>query len=116
MTNHAETPLLWLLDSLFSKNGTIFLKAMLLGKMNTTRDKNYFWGDKHCPRMLYQFNCKKEELLTYSMEQNHSWEANSQSTSQEIPQLLPFMEPEVSLPSSQDPTTGPCSEPDELFP
>jgi hypothetical protein len=43
------------------------------------------------------------------MEKSPSWETNSHSTSQEIPRLL--MEPEGSLPCSQQPATGPYPEP-----
>jgi hypothetical protein len=44
------------------------------------------------------------------MQHNHSWEANSYSSSQEIPLL--FMEPEGSLPCSQELDTSPYLEPD----
>jgi hypothetical protein len=47
------------------------------------------------------------------MEQSPS-EANSLSASQEIFRL--FMEPEVSIPCSQVPATGPSPEPDESSP
>jgi len=48
-------------------------------------------------------------LLTYSMQQSPSWEANQFSASQEIPPY--FMEPESSLPHSQVPATCPYPEP-----
>jgi len=48
-------------------------------------------------------------LLTCSMEQNPSWEANRYSASQEIPPH--FMEPEVLLLHSQVPATCPYPEP-----
>jgi hypothetical protein len=47
------------------------------------------------------------------MEQS-PWEANSYSASQEIP--LHFMEPEGSLPCSQQSWTSPYPEPDESSP
>jgi hypothetical protein len=43
--------------------------------------------------------------LTNSMEQSPSWEANRSSASQEIPRII--MEPEGSLPHSQEPATCP---------
>jgi hypothetical protein len=48
------------------------------------------------------------------MEQGASWEADSHSAGQEIPQ--PFTEPEGSLPCSQEPATGSFPEPDEFSP
>jgi hypothetical protein len=42
---------------------------------------------------------------TNSMEQSPSWETNTHPAIQEIPP--PFMEPEGSLPCSQQPATGP---------
>jgi hypothetical protein len=48
--------------------------------------------------------------MTDSMEQSPPWEAHSHSASQEIPPT--FMEPEDSLPCSQQPTTGHCPKPD----
>jgi hypothetical protein len=45
---------------------------------------------------------------------NPSWESTTRSAIQEFPQH--FMEAEVSLPSSQGPSTGPYSEPDESSP
>jgi len=48
-------------------------------------------------------------ILTYSIEQSRSWEANRFSASQEIPPH--FMEPEGSLPHSQAPDTCPYPEP-----
>jgi hypothetical protein len=53
-------------------------------------------------------------LLTYSMQQSPSWEANRSSASQEIPPN--FMEPEGSLPHSQVPATCPYPEPDQSCP
>jgi hypothetical protein len=43
------------------------------------------------------------------MEQSPSWEAASRSQSTKS---LPFMEPESSLPSPQEPVTRPYPEPD----
>ena len=48
-------------------------------------------------------------LLTYSMEQSPSWEANRFAANQEIPHI--FMELQGSLPHSQVPATCPYSEP-----
>jgi hypothetical protein len=48
-------------------------------------------------------------VLTNSMEQSPSWEANRSSASQEIPPR--FMEPEGSLPHSQQPATCTYPEP-----
>jgi hypothetical protein len=48
-------------------------------------------------------------LLSYSMEQSPSWEANRFSGNQQIPPH--FIEPESSLPHSQVPTTCPYPEP-----
>jgi hypothetical protein len=48
------------------------------------------------------------------MKQSPYWEADSHSTSQEIPCL--FMEPKDSLLYSQEPTIGPYLEPDESSP
>jgi hypothetical protein len=45
------------------------------------------------------------------MEQSPSWEADSHSDGQEIPPS--FMEPEGSLPCSQEAATGSYPEPDE---
>jgi hypothetical protein len=54
-------------------------------------------------------------LLTYSMEQSPSWEANPVfAASQEIPRI--FMEPEGSLPYSQLPATCPYPEPTPFSP
>jgi hypothetical protein len=53
-------------------------------------------------------------LLTYSMEQSPSWEANRFATSQEIPRI--FMEPEGSLPYLQVPATCPYPEPTPTSP
>jgi hypothetical protein len=47
------------------------------------------------------------------MEKNPSWEDNNCSASQEITRLL---EPEDSLPCSQQPSTGPYPKPDESSP
>jgi hypothetical protein len=47
------------------------------------------------------------------MEQSPSWEADSHSSSQIYP---PFIESEGSLPSSQQPATGPFPEQDEFSP
>jgi hypothetical protein len=46
--------------------------------------------------------------------QQSSWEANSHSAIQETPRL--FVEPEGSLPRSQEHATGPYFEPDESSP
>jgi hypothetical protein len=55
-------------------------------------------------------------MKTNSMAHNSS-DANSRSASQEIPPpSLAFIEPEGSLPCSQEPTTGPHPEPDESSP
>ena len=53
-------------------------------------------------------------LLTYSIQQSPSWEANRFSVSREIPPHL--MEPECSLPQSQVPATCPYPEPDRSSP
>ena len=53
-------------------------------------------------------------LLTYSMVQSPSWEANWFAASQEIPRI--FMEPEGSLPHSQVSTTCPCPGPAQPSP
>ena len=53
-------------------------------------------------------------LLTYSLEQSPSREANRFSASQEIPPH--FMESEGSLPHSQFPATCPYPEPDQSSP
>ena len=53
-------------------------------------------------------------LLTYSMEQSPSWEANWFAASQEIPRI--FMEPEGSLPPSQASATCPYPEPAQSSP
>jgi hypothetical protein len=45
------------------------------------------------------------------MEHSPSWEANSHSVTQKIPP--PLIEPEGSLPCSQEPATGPYPESDE---
>jgi hypothetical protein len=52
-------------------------------------------------------------LLTKSMEKNLSWEPNSRSAGQEI--LRFFIEPEGSLPFSQEPATGHYPKPDDEF-
>jgi hypothetical protein len=44
------------------------------------------------------------------MEQSPSWEANSHSANQDIRRF--FIEPEGSLPCSQEPAIGSCPEPD----
>ena len=53
-------------------------------------------------------------LLTYSMVQSPSWEANWFAASQEIPRI--FMEPEVSLPHSQASATCPYPGPAQSSP
>ena len=53
-------------------------------------------------------------LLTYSMVQSSSWEANWFAASQEIPRI--FMEPEGSLPQSQASATCPCPGPAQSSP
>jgi hypothetical protein len=55
----------------------------------------------------------KFRIIFYSwMQQSHSWKADNRSVGQEIPSV--FMEAESSLPCTQQPVTGSCSEPDEL--
>ena len=65
--------------------------------------------DQKC--LIFQFfysSCKYTYLLTYSMEQSPSWEANwFCSSSRNSPH---FMEPEVSSPYPQVPTTCPYPE------
>jgi hypothetical protein len=51
---------------------------------------------------------------TNSMEQNPSWETDSHPANHVISHLI--LEPEGSLPYSQDPAIGPYSEPDEPIP
>ena len=53
-------------------------------------------------------------LLTYSMVQSPSWEANWFAASQEIPHI--FMEPEGSLPHSQASATCPYPGPAQSSP
>ena len=53
-------------------------------------------------------------LLTYSMVQSPSWEANWFAASQEIPHI--FMEPEGSSPHSQASATCPYPEPAQSSP
>ena len=53
-------------------------------------------------------------LLTYSVDQSPSWEANRFSTSQEISPHI--MESEGSLPQSQVPATCPYPEPAQSSP
>ena len=53
-------------------------------------------------------------LLTYSMVQGPSWEANWFAASQEIPRI--FMEPEGLLPHSQASATCPCPGPAQSSP
>ena len=48
------------------------------------------------------------------MEQNFSWEANIFSASQDIPSN--FIEPDGSLPRSQQPATCPSADPDQSSP
>ena len=52
-------------------------------------------------------------LLTHSMVQTPSWEANWFAASKEIPRF--FMEPEGSLPHSQASATCPCPGPAFLY-
>jgi len=52
--------------------------------------------------------------VTKSMKLRPSWEAGSHSASQEFPCL--FMEPEGSLPCSQDPATGTYPDPNSSSP
>jgi hypothetical protein len=49
-----------------------------------------------------------------SMEPNRFWEAASCAVTQELPQY--FMEPEGSLPCSQEPSIGPYPDPDKSSP
>jgi hypothetical protein len=54
-------------------------------------------------------------LLTYLlMEPSASWEAANCAATQEFPNIL--WNPEGSLPPSQEPSTGPYSEPDRSNP
>ena len=52
-------------------------------------------------------------VLTYSMVQSPSWEANWFAASQEIPRI--FMEPEGSLPHSQASSATRCTNFSNLF-
>ena len=52
----------------------------------------------------------RQPLLTYSMEQSSSWEAN-QYTWQLVKKFPAFMEPESPAPYPQVPTTCPYPEP-----
>jgi hypothetical protein len=53
-------------------------------------------------------------VTTNSKEQNSFWEANNSSASQDIPCI--FMEPEDSLPWSQEHAIFPCPEPEYFSP
>ena len=55
-----------------------------------------------------------QHILTYSMVQSPSWEANWFAATQEIP--LIFMEPEGSLPHSQTSATCPYAVPAQSSP
>jgi len=66
--------------------------------------------------IVLEVNCTEivSNYLTNSTEQSPSWEADSLSASEEILPLL--WNPECSLPCSQEPTTGPYSDPDASTP
>ena len=57
---------------------------------------------------------EEDDILTYSMVQSPSWEANWFAASQEIPRI--FMEPKGSLPHSQASATCPCPGPAQSSP
>jgi len=65
---------------------------------NIVREYQYTWS---CTCMG-AYNVIFDVVITNSLEQSPSWEANRSSSSQEIPHIL-FMEPEASLQNSQEP-------------
>jgi len=67
--------------------------------------------DTGCFTQLY-LATRSTTVLTYSIEQSPSWEANRFLASQEFPPH--FMEPEGSLPQSQVPAACPYPEPDSF--
>ena len=64
--------------------------------------------------MQYSTIYISKTVLTYSMVQSPSWEANWFAASQEIPRI--FMEPEGSLPHSQASATCPYPVPAQSSP
>jgi hypothetical protein len=74
-----------------------------------TRLHNYFIYKRQC-----YIKSAFPKILTYSMEQSPSWEANRFSASQESPQSL--WNPKASLPHVQVPPTCPCPKPDQSSP
>ena len=64
-------------------------------------------ADRNVAILLHRFHYSR--ILTYSIEQSPTWEANLFSASQEISRIL--VEPEGSLPHSQVSATCPYPEP-----